>query len=164
MIGSTLYTGQSNGTFLARSFNGTTFGTATTVPLNGLTSTQFPIANLTGMFYDPATGRLYYTVSGDSRMYYRYFEAEDNIIGAQTFTVSGNGDGLTWNTASQMTMAGGKIYYVVTTGNGANQQQNLWSINFAGGKPVPGTQTLISGPAKADGQTWAGRGMFVLSS
>jgi hypothetical protein len=164
MIGSTLYTGQSNGTFLARTFDGTTFGAATTVPLNGLTSTQFPIANLTGMFFDPTTERLYYTVSGDSHMYYRYFEPEDNIIGAQTFTISGNGDGLTWNTASQMTMANGKIYYVLTTGNGGNQQQNLWSISFAGGKPVPGTQTLVSGPAKGDGQTWAGRGMFVLSS
>jgi hypothetical protein len=164
MIGGTLYTGQSNGTFLARPFDGTTFGAATTVALNGLTSSQFPIANLTGMFFDPSTERLYYTVSGDNRMYYRYFEPEDNMIGAQTFTISGNGDGLTWNTASQMTMANGKIYYVVTTGQGANQQQNLWSINFAGGKPVPGTQVLVSGPAKGDGQTWAGRGMFVLSS
>jgi hypothetical protein len=164
MIGGTLYTGQSNGTFLARPFDGTTFGAATTVALNGLTSSQFPIANLTGMFFDPSTERLYYTVSGDTRMYYRYFEPEDNMIGAQTFTISGNGDGLTWNTASQMTMANGKIYYVVTTGQGANQQQNLWSINFAGGKPVPGTQVLVSGPAKGDGQTWAGRGMFVLSS
>jgi hypothetical protein len=164
MIGSTLYTGQSNGTFLARTFDGTTFGAATTVPLNGLTSAQFPIANLTGMFFDPTTERLYYTVSGDTHMYYRYFEPEDNIIGAQTLTISGNGDGLTWNTASEMTMANGKIYYVVTSGQGANQQQNLWSINFAGGKPVPGTQVLVSGPAKGDGQTWAGRGMFVLSS
>jgi hypothetical protein len=134
------------------------------VPLNGLTSAQFPIANLTGMFFDPTTERLYYTVSGDTHMYYRYFEPEDNIIGAQTLTISGNGDGLTWNTASEMTMANGKIYYVVTSGQGANQQQNLWSINFAGGKPVPGTQVLVSGPAKGDGQTWAGRGMFVLSS
>ena len=164
MIGGTLYTGQSNGQFLSRSFNGTTFGASTALPLNGLTSSQFPISNLTGMFYDPSTGRLYYTVSGDTHMYYRYFEPEDGIIGAQTLTISGNGDGLTWNTTSQMTMAGGKIYYVVTTGQGANQQQNLWSINFVGGKPVPGTQQLVSGPAKGDGQTWAGRGMFVLSS
>ncbi len=162
MIGSTLYTGQDTGQFLARSFDGATFGASTTVALNGLTSTQFPISSLTGMFYDPATGRLYYTVSGDSRMYYRYFEPEDNLIGAQTFTVSGNGDGLSWNTTSQMTMANGKIYYVVTTGAGGNQQQNLWSIDFVGGKPVPGTQQLVSGPAKGDGQTWAGRGMFIL--
>jgi hypothetical protein len=160
MIGSTLYTGQSNGQFLARTFNGTTFGAATVVPLNGLTSSQFPIANLTGMFFDPSTERLYYTVSGDTHMYYRYFEPEDNIIGAQTLTISGNGDGLTWNTASQMTMANGKIYYVINSLG----QQNLWSINFSGGKPVPGTQTLISGPSKGDGQTWTGRGMFVLSS
>jgi hypothetical protein len=159
MIGGTLYTGQSNGQFLSRSFNGTTFGASTALPLNGLTSSQFPISNLTGMFYDPSTGRLYYTVSGDTHMYYRYFEPEDGILGAQTITISGNGDGLTWNTTSQMTMAGGKIYYVVNSLG----QQNLWSINFVGGKPVPGTQQLVSGPSKGDGQTWAGRGMFVLS-
>jgi hypothetical protein len=158
MIGSTLYTGWDDGQLYARSFDGTTFGAATAVPLNGLTPTQFPIASLTGMFYDAATGRLYYTVAGDTHMYYRYFEPEDGTVGAQTFTISGNGDGLAWDTTSQMTMANGKIYYVVD----ALGQQDLWSIDFSGGKPVPGTQQLVSGPSTGDGQTWAGRGMFVL--
>ncbi len=160
MIGSTLYTGWDTGQLLARSFDGTAFGAAAALPLNGLTSAQFPIASVTGMFYDPATGRLYYTVSGDSHMYYRYFEPEDGMVGAQTFTVSGNGDGLSWGTTSQMTMANGRIDYVQSSLG----QQNLWSIAFAGGRPVPGTQQLVSGPAKGDGQTWAGRGMFVLPS
>ena len=110
--------------------------------------------------FDPTTERLYYTGSGDTHMYYRYFEPEDGTVGAQTFTISGNGDGLAWDTTSQMTMANGKIYYVVD----ALGQQDLWSIDFSGGKPVPGTQQLVSGPSTGDGQTWAGRGMFVLSS
>src|SRR5689334_3478766 len=45
MIGSTLYTGWDDGQLYARSFDGTTFGAATAVPLNGLTATQFPIAS-----------------------------------------------------------------------------------------------------------------------
>ena len=61
-------------------------------------------------------------------------------------------------------MANGKIYYVVTSGTPGHTQQNLWSISFAGGAPVPGTQQLVSGPADGDGQNWAGRGLFVLSS
>jgi beta-propeller uncharacterized protein DUF5122 len=158
MVGSTLYTGWDDGELFARSFNGTAFGPATSLPLYGLTSAQFPIASVTGMFYDPATGRLYYTVAGDNVMYYRYFEPEDGIVGAQTFTASGNGDGLAWGTTSQMTMANGRIYYVVDSLG----QKNLWSIAFAGGKPVPGTQQLVSGPSAGDGQTWAGRGMVVL--
>jgi len=160
MLSGTLYTGWDNGQMYARSYDGTTFGPATALPLNGLTSANFPIASLTGMFFDKATGRLYYTVAGDSHMYYRYFEPEDGVLGAQTFTASGNGDGLSWSNVTSMTMAGGHIYYAVSSFG----QQNLYQISFSGGVPVPGTQSLVSGPAKGDGQTWAGRAMFVLST
>ena len=37
------------------------------------------------MFYDPATRRIYYTVANDSRLYYRYFTPESEVVGAQTF-------------------------------------------------------------------------------
>jgi hypothetical protein len=160
MLSGTLYTGWDDGQLYARSYDGTNFGPATALPMNGLTSANFPIANLTGMFYDKATGRLYYTVAGDSHMYYRYFEPEDGVIGAQSFVASGNGDGLSWSNVTSMTMASGHIYYVVSSFG----QQNLYQISFANGVPVPGTQSLVSGPAKADGQTWLGRGMFVLST
>ena len=161
MVGKTLYVGWDNGHFYAYPFDGSTFGTAVDVGLNGLTSTNFPIASLTGMFFDPATGRLYYTVAGDSHLYYRYFEPEDNLLGGLTYTASGNGDGLNWSNVSQMTMANGRIYYVTTSGS----THNLNSIGFSNGIPVPGTQVLnISGTAKGDGQDWSGRGMFLLSS
>jgi hypothetical protein len=160
MLSGTLYTGWDNGQLYARSYDGTTFGPATALPLNGLTSSNFPIANLTGMFFDAASGRLYYTVAGDSHMYYRYFEPEDGVIGAQTFTISGSGDGLSWSNVSDMTMANGHIYYVASSFG----QQNLYRIDFTNGRPVPGTQVLVSGPAKGDGQNWAGRAMFVLSN
>ncbi|MGN6379616.1 MAG: hypothetical protein ACTHNU_11745 [Gaiellales bacterium] len=160
MLSGTLYTGWDNGQFLARSFDGSTFGPATALPVNGLTSSNFPISSLTGMFFDAASGRLYYTVAGDTHMYYRYFEPESGILGAQTFTASGNGDGLSWSNVSDMTMANGSIYYVVSSFG----QQNLYRIAYSGGRPVPGTQTLVSGPAKGDGQNWAGRGMFVVSN
>jgi hypothetical protein len=37
------------------------------------TRIPFAISTMTGMFYDTATHRIYYSVSGDSRLYYRYF-------------------------------------------------------------------------------------------
>jgi hypothetical protein len=43
-------------------------------------------------------------------------------------------------------------------------QRHLSSITFANGRPVPGTQVLVSGPSKHDGQTWPGRAMFVVSN
>ena len=111
MINGTLYTGQDNGQLLARSFDGTTFGAATSVALNGLTSSNFPIASLTGMAYVPSSGRLYYTVSGSSTLYYRYFEAENNLIGGQTFTA-----GALPSAVTSMTIVGGNLYYTTAAG------------------------------------------------
>jgi hypothetical protein len=44
------YTGHADGTMTVRSFDGTTAGPATPLALNGLTSTQFPVSRITGMF------------------------------------------------------------------------------------------------------------------
>ena len=37
------------------------------------------------------THRLYYTLSPDSRLYYRYFTPESQVVGAQTFVAASNG-------------------------------------------------------------------------
>ena len=54
-----------------RDFDGATAGFTAPIPLNGLTSTQFPITRVTAMFF--RNGRLYYTLSGDTRLYDRWF-------------------------------------------------------------------------------------------
>ncbi|CAN5285718.1 hypothetical protein BH20ACT24_BH20ACT24_16650 [soil metagenome] len=148
------YYGWDDGKMYVRTFDGVNLGPAVELNLNGLTATHFPIASVTGMFFDK--GRLYYTVAGDARLFYRYFTDESRIIGAETFVASGDGDGLNWSTVTGMTMASGRMYYALPDGN-------LYGINFSSGRPVPGTQNLISGPAKGDGQVWGGRGMFVFS-
>jgi len=64
--GDTLYSVAFTG-MTVRDFDGTTAGFTTPIALNGLTSTQFPISRITGMF--SWNGRLYYTFSGDTRLY-----------------------------------------------------------------------------------------------
>ena len=80
-----------DGTMTRRAFDGTTAGFTTPIALNGLTSTQFPISRVTGMLF--WNGRLYYTLSGDPRLYYRWFTPESGT----TAVLSGPAiDGQTW--------------------------------------------------------------------
>jgi hypothetical protein len=153
MVSGRLYTGNADGAMAVRDFDGTSVGLATPINLNGLTSTQFPVSRITGMFFHPPSGRLYYTLSGgDTRLYYRYFTPESGVLGADTFVASGATDGRNWSTVNGMTMASGRLYYASTTGT-------LSAVDFTDGLPT-GTATVVSGPA-VDGQTWQSRALFV---
>jgi hypothetical protein len=151
-ISGKLYTGWSNGTFQVQDYDGTTLGPRTTVNLNGLTSSQFPVSSLTGMFYE--NGKLYYT-RGDAQLYYRYFEPQSQMVGGQQFVASGNGDGFNWSSANGTTMASGRLYYTtpppLLIGNGSE----LWQVDWANGRPVPGTAVRLYSTG------WASRAMFV---
>ena len=102
-----LYTPWSDGNMYERSFNGTTLGAATALQLNSLSPTHFAAANVTGIFY--SAGRIYYTESGSHYLYWRWFEPEDGLVGAQEFIASGNGDGLDWISTTGATLAAGAI-------------------------------------------------------
>ena len=94
----------------------------------------------------PSSGRLYYTVSGSSTlMYYRYFEAENNLIGGQTFTA-----GALPSAVTSMTIVGGNLYYTTAAG--------LSRIAFANGQ-TSGLPTLVTGSGD-----WTGRALFVVAS
>lgn len=147
MVSGRLYTGHADGTMTVRDFDGTTAGFTTPIALNGLTSTQFPISRITGMFF--WNGRLYYTLTGDTRLYYRWFTPESGTLGADTFTASGATDGRNWSTVSGMTMASGRLVYATTNGT-------LSAVDFAAGVPT-GTATVL------DTQSWQSRALFVLN-
>jgi hypothetical protein len=151
MLSGRLYVAWSDGHLDFRAFDGATAGTPKSVDLRKLTAAQFPVSTLTGMFY--AGGRLYYTRSGNSRLFWRWFEPQSRIVGAQRFVASGVTDGLDWTTARGITMANGHLYYL--------RAGTLYAMDFAAGAPVPGTEVAISGKATGDGQSWGGRGMFV---
>ena len=82
---------------------------------------------MTGMFYDTATHRIYYTVSGDSRLFYRYFTPESHVVGAETFTGRRRRDQLQHRRRG-MTLASGRIFY------GSSSDGALRSAPFSGGQ------------------------------
>jgi hypothetical protein len=143
-----LYWIDTSGDLQSRPFDGAAMGTARTEPSwfdwSGATSAAW---------WD---GKLYYTLSGSSRLRYRYFSLESGIVGNREYVVSGNGDGLDWSNTRGMTAAEGKLYYTTSSGD-------MYSIELTGDSPVPGTQTLISGPAAGDGRDWANADIFLLS-
>ena len=164
-----VYTGMSDGTFTVRSFNGTTMGQPTTINLNGLqtappttflipgTNTPIPsfathLANMTGLFFD--NGRIYYTVSGNPRLYYRYFTPQSQVVGANLFVAS-TGDGVDWSNVRGMTLASGNLYFALAN-------NNLDRVAWSGGRPV-GAVTQIAGPGM-NGTNWASNGIFAFTA
>ena len=79
-------------------------GTPKTIDLHGLTAGRLPVSKLTGMFF--ADGRLYYTVNGDRHLFWRWFEPQSRLIGAQRFVESAGTPGLAQRCRG-MTAAGG---------------------------------------------------------
>lgn len=154
MVSGKLYTGWDDGRLEVRSFDGTNLGPPAELDLAGLAYRDFPVADLTGMFF--ADGRLYYSVLGERRLYYRYFNPESGIIGAEEFVASGEDDGLEWGDVSGLTLASGRVYYAPADGS-------LHQIDFAGGHPVPGSEAVIAGPGAGGEGTWASQGMFVFA-
>ena len=148
MLSGKLYTGWDDGHLDVRTFDGTSFGPARTLDLYGLMSSNFPVASLTGTFFDG--GRLYYSVAGDRRLFFRYFTPESGVVGAETFVASGAGDGFDWRGVRGLTLAAGRVYFAQPDGR-------LSRVDFAGGRPVTGTMA----PVGISGFT--SEGMFVFS-
>jgi hypothetical protein len=153
MIDNTLFTGWSDGTLKARTFNGTAFGAAANVNLNGLTEFANEIPNITGMFFDKVTGRLYYTLSGQSQLYYRYFQPQSQIVGAVRFSGPANGNGIDWRNTSGLLLDGDTLYI------GSSVTGSLSKVAWDGGV-LSGTASNVSGPS-TDGYDWRARGAFV---
>jgi hypothetical protein len=168
-----VYYGQSDGWLYVRTFDGTGFGAQSQVNLNGLqvqpsstftipgTTTRVPafttdLAAMTGMFYD--NGRIYYTVNrpgsgqttNNNKLYYRYFNPENDLVGANLFVASSypTDGAVQWANVRGMTLASGKLIYALTDGR-------LYRVDWDGTKPT-GSPTQISSAT-----TWQSRGMFV---
>jgi hypothetical protein len=148
-----VYYGWDDGKMYRRTFNGSTFGGSKLVATDDLSPSHFPIPSVTGMFLQD--GRLYYTVQGDDRLYYRYFELGGNRVGAVTFVADGPGSAFDWGSVRGVTLAGGTLFLARANGT-------LWSADWEPGlehgTPVSASLALVDDDPS---QGWASRGLFV---
>ena len=161
MVDGNLYTGWSDRTFKVQPYNGTTFGTQATVPLQLVegapqTLNRFAtedLADITGMFYDPTTARIYFTKSGSNQLHWRGFSSESRVVGAQRFSSPSGAGSVTWSDVRSMFMVDNQLY---TSSSSGNLVRRAW--NPATGLPT-GSATTVSGPG-IDGQDWRARDAF----
>ena len=101
-----------------QTYDGTTFGPQTTIPMaliegNANSRNRWvsqDVSTLTSMFYDPATGRIYYTKSNQSVLFYRSFSQESNIVGAERQDGPVNISGLDWRNVRGAFLVDGYLY------------------------------------------------------
>ncbi|WP_167667181.1 malectin domain-containing carbohydrate-binding protein [Micromonospora narathiwatensis] len=167
-VGGDLFYGL-NGEFYRRSFDGTAFGTPVKVdPYHdpkwdkivtgsapegstyaGMNSNFYDeLPNVTGMFY--SAGRLYYTLSGQSTLFWRWFTPDTGTVGAERTTVTGT---KAFADAGGMFLNGDTLY-VVSRSTGT-----LSSMAWSNGVPT-GSITVRSGPG-VDKVDWRGTATFV---
>lgn len=164
MVGSTVFTAETDGYFHRRAYDGTTFGPDVKVDpyhdplwkdvdnnLGGTFDGNLPtlygqIGTLTGMFYDG--GKLYYARSGQSALQSRWFSPDSGIVDERTFSISG----LDFSTTRGIFVASGKLYFVKADGS-------LWRMNWQDGAPS-GTPEQVSSPATG-GPNFKNRAFFL---
>ncbi|MCZ2402935.1 PKD domain-containing protein [Paenarthrobacter sp. Z7-10] len=158
MVDGNLYSAQADGTFVVQTFDGTTLGAPSVIDQRGLTDFPAELPHMTGLVYDPATSRIYYTLDNDSRLFYRYFGTQINIVGAERFVATGNIAGLNWRNARSLLLDGTKLY--VGDKSGALTR---WDWNPTTAMPAEGSNVVVSGPS-VDGINWQGRDAFVFAA
>ncbi|MCR1783696.1 PKD domain-containing protein [Nocardioides carbamazepini] len=152
MVNGDLYTAYANRTLTRRTFDGATYGAATTVNAADALVYQDDwhngdIPTITSLFYD--RGWIYFTKSGSSALYRRGFEPESGVIGQQLFSVP-SVTGVSYSSMRGAFVAGGKLWFA--SSNGALSRAD-WAAHGA----VSGTATTIY----PSGSGWSSRALFL---
>jgi len=159
MLNGQLYLARNDGSFTRRSFDGSAYGDPVAVNTSDLivtlTAWHTELQTVTGMFYD--SGRIYYTMSGSSSLFYRYFTPQSDVVGAQRYVASGNVSGIDFSQVRGMFSTGSKLYWATPD---ARLHRIDWAQGAQSGTPVAGTATITSGPG-VDTALWGGRTMFL---
>lgn len=169
VAGGKLWYGKNDGTFDSRTFANGSFGPEVRVDpyhdpvwdgvdtgsgntFDGVPPTLYSqMTSVTGMAY--AGGRLYYTLTGDSHLYWRWFNTDSGVIGTQEFTADGGRD---WTGTLGMFATGSRLYFVTRADGNLS-----WVPLDSSGQPS-GPPTLADGPAKS-GNDWRSRALFLVA-
>ena len=115
------------------------------VDLFGLVESDWALSRLGGMFFDHEFGRVYYTIQGDSQLYYRAFTPDGPYFGNDESIATVQAD-IQWSNVSGMDVIDGYLYFGQTDGN-------LYRAQIEGAAVLSGTTEIISGPG-IDGRNW----------
>ena len=146
-VGGALYHADSSSRIWKSIYQDGTFQPRTLVNLYGLTSSQWDINDIGGMFFDYEFSRIYYTLRYDSRLFYRAFTPASPYFGNDTYVADVQGD-IAWSSVRGMDVVDGHLYYALTDGN-------LYRSEIQGAAVISGTSVAVSGPA-IDGRNWDG--------
>lgn len=156
LVGSTLYTPWSDGRLLARTVTGRDFGRGYAVDLYG-GGFGNDAAKVSGAFYDPATSRLYYTLAGRPRLFWRWFNPESQLVGAVRHPMSAGR--LPAADLAGLFCSDGRLYFALPADG------NLYRIRFdAGVTGAPGAGVIGAPRLVDDSRQWVARGLTVLPS
>jgi hypothetical protein len=145
-VGGQLIYGDDTGTVWRSRFNGESFDARRSVNLFGLTDAQWQIDQIGGMFFDYEWSRVYYTLQGDSRLFWRAFTPDGPLFGDTQYVAEHQGD-ILWSDVSGMDVINGYLYFGRTDGY-------LYRAQIDDTAVVTGTTSgPISGPA-IDGRRW----------
>lgn len=153
MSNGTLYTGQSDGRFLKRSYNGTSFGSAEVIDeadklvVDSVWHNE--IRTINGMFFDD--GRLYYASTTADRLSFRDFTPQSDIVDPRPLVATGGRTGLDWRQVRGMMLAGDQLYF----GYVSNGTTSLRKIGFENGRLVGAVSVVDTS------RSWDNRAMFL---
>ena len=164
VIDGELFYGTADGNFQRRTFDGSTFGPNVVIdPYNDPKWSNVDTGSgqtyrgrkpgfyselnaVVGLAY--ADGKLYYTKSGSSTIFFRRFSPESGIVSGEQYQVPGS-----FPNVGGIFFAQGKLWFADRS-NG-----NLSNITWSGGAPS-GSPTVVSGPG-IDGNDWRARAVFL---
>lgn len=115
---------------------------------------RWRIEEVRDLTFDPVRGRIWYTMQGDSGLYWRGFTAESGIIGSQSFRFT-NASEFGFNNVDGLFLDRDALYVARPTGT-------LDRITIRNGVPLGGSTTRVSGPG-IDGIDWRGRAATILT-
>ncbi len=159
MLNGEVYLARSDGSFVRHAFDGATWGPAVPIETGdqnvAMADWDADVQAMTGMFLDD--GRIYYTLQGQDRLFYRYFTAESGVVGAKQLRAAYGPDlgGIDFQGMRGMFLAGNRMYFADAVGN---LRSLAWQRGPAHGAPVAGSGNLEQTPAPV---SWTSNAMFL---